>query len=241
LSVTVLVQTENAVESATVKLVDGKGKFTVPTSSHPKRVLISPADAMFCKLGGTYTLASFTEELEKTLIVYGTGDERANNLESAQHLQHAIIAQHSNMTIPYKSDKDVSQEELKNHHLLLIGRPDNNSVVAAMKDALPVTFGPRSFQVQGTNYANAGSAVMAAAANPHDPRYSVVVIAGLAAEATFHAAPALMSRGSPTQVMVLPARVGAKNIVVMPAEWTKDLGPADAPRVTSTPAAGSGK
>jgi hypothetical protein len=241
LSVHVVVKTDKDEEIAVVQMIEGVGHFNIPTQRRPSSVMLSPADAVLCSEGGTYALSSFTEELEKTLIVYGAGDEQAINLEAAQDLQRAIIAQHSNMTIPYKSDKEVSQEELKSHHLLLIGRPDNNSVVAAMKDSLPVTFGPRSFEVQGTKYANAGSAVMAAAANPRDPRYSVVVIAGLAAEATFHAAPGLMTRGEATQVMVLPARAGAKSIVVMAAEWTKDLGPAKAPRITSAPAAGSGK
>src|SRR5262249_49509193 len=156
--------------------------------------------------------------LENTLIVYGAGDERASNLEAAQELQRAIVTQHSNLTVPYRSDKEVSQDELKSHHLLLIGRPDNNSVVAAMQNKLPLTFGQRSFSVQGETYANAGTAVMAAAANPHNPRYSVVLIAGLGAEAAFHAAPGLMSRGMPTQVFVLPARAGSKAIMVLPAE-----------------------
>ncbi len=195
LTVNLIMQTDKGDESTIVKLVNGKGSFSISTNSRPKKLMLSPADAQFCSSGGVYALSSFMEDLEKTMIVYGTGAERAENLEAAQDLQRAIVVQHLNMTIPYKSDKEVSQEELKNHHLLLIGRPDNNSVVAAMKDALPVTFGPRSFEVQGTKYANAGSAVMAAAANPHDPRYSVVVIAGLGAEATFHAAPGLMSRG----------------------------------------------
>ncbi len=41
--------------------------------------------------------------------------------------------------------------------------------------------------------------------------------------------------------MILPARAGTKSIVVMPAEWTKDLSHAEAPRVTSCAGGGVGQ
>src|SRR5439155_25870325 len=100
-----------------------------------------------------------------------------------------IRIQKSNITVPIKTDRDVTSEELKTHHLLLIGRPDSNSVVERMRKVLPVEFGHRSFVVGKSAYANAGSAVIAAAANPEAPRYSVVVIAVLGAYATGEAAP----------------------------------------------------
>jgi hypothetical protein len=215
-----------------VKLVDGKARFSISTNSWPTRVMLSPADAVLCNTGVSYALSSFMEELESTLIVYGTGEERASNLEAAQELQRAVITQHSNKTIPYMSDKEVSQEDLKTHHLLLIGRPDNNSVLAAMRDTLPVTFGPRSIKVQGEIYANPGTAVLAASPNPNNGRYSAVVISGLSAEATFHAAPGLMNRGIPTQVLVLPARASSKGIVVEPVALVENL--SDGPRPNQT-------
>ena len=239
LNVQVIVETDAGTESAIVEVKEGAGQLSISTKSRPKRITLSPSDAMLCSSPGAFALSSFMDELEKTLIVYGTGTEGASNLEAAQDLQQAIVTQFSNMTIPYKSDKEVSLEDLKSHHLLLVGRPDNNAVVASMKDALPITFGPRSFKVQDLTYAHAGSAVLAAAANPYDPRYSIVVIAGLSAESAFHAAPSLMTRGGSMQVLVLPDRASARSSVVLPAELSKDL---DAPKqVTSAPAAGSGK
>jgi hypothetical protein len=239
LNLQVRVETDAGAESTIVEVKDGVGQFALSTKSQPKRITISPADAMLCSSAGAFALSSFMDELEKTLIVYGTGEERASNLEAAQDLQQAIITQFSNMTIPFKSDKEVSLEDLKSHHLLLIGRPDNNAVVASMKDSLPIAFGPRSFKVQDLTYAHAGSAVLVAAANPYDPRYSIVVIAGLSAESAFHAAPSLMTRGSATQVMVLPDRASARNSVVLPSESSKDL--SHLRQVTASPAAGSGK
>ena len=86
------------------------------------------------------------------------------NREAAEALQRAIVQKWSNVTVPIKSDKDVTDADLRTHHLLLIGRPDSNAVLERMKDALPLTFGSRSFTVGQESYAHANSAVLAAGA-----------------------------------------------------------------------------
>jgi hypothetical protein len=143
--------------------------------------------------GGVFSVLSFQAERDQTLIVYGTADEIHTNREAAEALQKAIIEQWSNITVPIKADKDVTDADLKNRHLLLIGRPDTNKCVERFRAKLPVTFGSRSFTVMNECYAHANSAVMAAAENPLNPRYSMVVIAGLGAASTLRAGPALVN------------------------------------------------
>jgi hypothetical protein len=152
---------------------------------------------------GPLAATTFLAEPERTLIVYGTLDEPAANREAAEALQQAIRAKQANVTVALKADRDATADDLKKHHLLLIGRPDANRVTAKFRAALPVTFGPRSFAVRGDTYAHAGSAVIAAAANPDDPRHSVVVISGLSASATWHAAPRL-PKFAAAEVIVIP-------------------------------------
>jgi hypothetical protein len=152
---------------------------------------------------GPFAVTSFYAELDRTLIVYGTEDELPTNREAAEALQQAIRARHANITVPLKADRDVTSEEIMNHHLLLIGRPDSNRLVARMSKAWPVTFGERSFVVRGETYAHAGSAVIAAAPNPENQRYSAVVVAGLGAYSTWAAAPQL-PRLPMAEMVVLP-------------------------------------
>src|SRR5262249_9140198 len=109
--------------------------------------------------GGVYSVQTFHAELERTLIVYGTQDEAAMNREAAELLQKAIIERHSNFTVPVKADRDLTDEEMKSHHLLLIGRPDCNSVTQRCRESLPVTFGWRSFVVREEAFAHANSGV----------------------------------------------------------------------------------
>jgi hypothetical protein len=218
----------------TVEMADGErfesrlvnsteNKFVLHPNDRPKRVLVN-TDVITAQNGGAFTILSFLAEPKQTLIVYGTGDEIPTNKEAAKALQQAIRQSWCNVTVPIKTDKEVKDDDLKNHHLLLIGRPDSNSVIHRSQPALPIVFGPRSFTVGQDHYAHAGSAVIAAGDNPLNLRYSMVVIAGLNAESTLRAAPLLLRNGRQAgNVLVLPHGGQARGLVVPSRELIVDL------------------
>jgi hypothetical protein len=167
-------------------------------------------------------LQSFDTERERTLIVYGTGDGEPANRLTAEMLQEVIRTQWSNQKLPIKADADVSDDDIRGHNLLLIGRPDSNRVVERFRDAWRVKFGWRSFSVRGETYANAGSAVLASAIHPLNPRYSLVVFAGLGAEATTRTAARVYDKeGQGADVVILPAGGKTKAIVAPPRDSVK--------------------
>src|SRR5262249_34691967 len=110
--------------------------------------------------------------------------EAATNREAARRLQQALRRRGHNVTVPLKPDTKVTNLDLKNHHLLLIGRPATNAVAARCREALPVAFGPQSVVVRGETYAHPESAIVVAAESPFNKRYAVVVIAGLEGRST---------------------------------------------------------
>jgi hypothetical protein len=168
--------------------------------------------------GGFWSIDSFEEEPDKALIVYGTLGDQTAQREAADLLALKIARRWSNVIIPARSDRDVSEGELKNHHMLLIGRPATNLVTAQMADALPVTFGAGSFVVRGETYADFRSAVIAAGSNPRNPRYSVVAYAGLSADATGRAIRSIPDDdGYTAQMMIFPARLRPHRLCVTPA------------------------
>jgi hypothetical protein len=166
--------------------------------------------------GGPFNVLTFFSELEETLIVYGTGDEANVNREAAELLQKALLRKGPNILVAVKSDRDVGDEELRSRHLLLIGRPDANRLTERFRAALPLSLGWRSFTVNGECYAHADSAVIAAAENPANKRYSIVAIAGLNAAATRRAAPWLADSADRGEVVVLPHNASARTLVVTP-------------------------
>src|SRR5262249_46293324 len=120
--------------------------------------------------GAAWSVLSYEKEPERTLIVYGTLKESAAQQEAAERLQKQVVRRWANITVPIKADKEVTHEDLKNHHLLLIGRPDSNSVAAKCAASVPATFGSASFVLRGKTYAHSGSALIAAGDNPLNHR-----------------------------------------------------------------------
>jgi hypothetical protein len=197
------------------RLAPGNGKAVSKKQTGVRRAVRDRAWDP-AKVNGVFTTLSFYQELENTLIVYGTADEVPTNREAAQAVQNAIIRRHANYTVPIKSDKEVTEKDLKNHHLLLIGRPNSNTIVQRCRKSLPVTFGSRSFVVRNKSYAHALSAVTVAAENPWNKRYSVVVVAGLSAEATLRAAPRFVRTEKPAGEVLLLAHGKASRALVLP-------------------------
>ena len=77
------------------------------------------------------------------------------------------------------SDMEVTDEDLRSHHIVLIGRPSTNKLASQLKSALPFAFDPQSFAVRGKTYAHPGTAIACAFANPGNPRFGITLIAGL--------------------------------------------------------------
>ncbi len=159
-----------------------------------------------------WAVDSFDEEPEKALIVYGTLKEFHANAEAARRLQKGIASRWSNVIVPIKADVELTDDDWKNHHILLIGRPATNAATARASTKFPITFGPASFTLKGETYANPGTALIVAGDNPLSPRFSVVLYAGLGAESTWHAVENLGGRHA--EMILLGEGVGARRILV---------------------------
>ena len=166
--------------------------------------------------GGTWAVDSFEEEPEKALIVYGTVKDVHANSEAARKLQRGIATRWSNIIVPIKSDTEATEDDWKSHHILLIGRPASNSAVDRAAKGLPVSFGPTSFAFQGRTYAHPGSAAIASGENPLNPRFEVVLFAGLGAEATWRSVEHLGGRHA--EVILLAEGASPRGLVARKAE-----------------------
>jgi Phospholipase B len=168
--------------------------------------------------GADWSIDAFDCEPDKAIIVYGTLRDVSAQREAAMILQDRIARRWGNYTVAIKSDRDVTDDEMKANHLLVIGRPETNKVAARFADALPIPFGPASFKVGEATYAHAGTAIVAAGANPLAPsRYSLVVFAGLGAESTRECVGKLFDRGStPAPAVLMPAGGSPRPILIAP-------------------------
>ena len=80
-----------------------------------------------------------------------------------------------------------------------------------------------SFTLKGDTYAHPGTALIAAGENPLNPRFEVVLYAGLGAESTWHAVERVGFRGSHHPEVILIAEGSpARDLVARPVEKEKD-------------------
>jgi hypothetical protein len=205
----------NAGKAVTVEQFLAEVEKRTDTKVAELRKAFAPGPAFLTPFLTPFTTRSFLEEPESCLIVYGTLDDEAANRAAAYDLQARIRKHWSNVTVPVIADRDAKRDELAKRHLLLTGWPTANAVTMSVGEALPVSFTDRTFTVKEGTYAHPDSCVIMAGESPINPRYSVVVLAGLSGRATFHAAEFLMKKDVPAgEVLVCPANAPAKPVVL---------------------------
>ncbi len=224
LSVPVTVETDDG-EVTHEFLVSGPRRtVTLATAQRPSRVSVDKYGTTARGNGSPFTILTLDDELEQVLIVAGTQQEATGNLEAAKLLQQSLRRREHNVLPRLTTDREVSEEDLRRHHLLLVGRPATNSLTARLAGQLPVGFGPQSFEVRDEVYAHPESAVIAAGENPFNPRYSVVVVAGLSSLGTWQVMSRFMDEQlSYAPVVVLPHGRDDDSLVPPLAELTREL------------------
>jgi hypothetical protein len=221
-NIEVTVETDGDETTSAFGFDSGAAEFHVTCDKKPTRVVVNKYGKTPCVNGWNWTCSAYTRDVEHTMIIYGTRVEGVANHIAAQKLQQGIVDQWEHLVVPVKADTEVSKDDLRSNHLLLIGRPECSELIERLSHSLPVTFGPRSFIARGQLYANAESAVIAAGSNPMDSRYSIVCVAGLSPVATLRAAKSL-PEDSPAPVKVMAAHEDPKNIVPPAFELTREL------------------
>jgi hypothetical protein len=164
-----------------------------------------------------FTVKSWSEEQERTVIVYGTTADVEANRETAELLQKTVARRGTNIVIPILSDTQAgtSPDKVTGKHVLLIGGPTTNKLADRWRELFPVKFGSGSFELRKDVYAHPGSAIIAAGHNPLDHVSSVVVIAGLSAESTRFATRFLLEGDLRAgNVLLLPNLAKGRSLVV---------------------------
>ena len=170
---------------------------------------------------------AFADDIAQTLIIlYGTRDNVAANRDAAAACQRAIRIAWNNVDLPMKADTEATDADLKNNHLILVGRPSTNTVSRRFVAAIRA-FGPASFTVRADTYANTNSAVLAAGVNPLNRRFSINLIAGNSGVATLAHAGDLAGRGRGPEVRVCDALGRSISMVVPAPELVKSFAPGD--------------
>lgn len=133
-----------------------------------------PGGAMCC---GMYVASDIRDRLDSSILVYGTMSDAGANRYAAEQLQKGFFRflEHA---VPIRKDFEVSDEELRTHDVIFVGRPETNSALAAWQTQIGLDSSGGLFRIDGRDHASQTEALVFAAANPLDRRHMALVIAG---------------------------------------------------------------
>jgi hypothetical protein len=124
-----------------------------------------------------YVASDIGERLSSAILVYGTLADAGANRYAAEELQKHFF-RWLESAVPIRKDFEVSDEELRSHDVIFVGRPESNSALTAWQDKIALQSSGGLFRIAGQDHAAETEALVFAAANPLDRRHMVLVLAG---------------------------------------------------------------
>jgi hypothetical protein len=147
--------------------------------------------------GPVYMASDIFRRLATAIIVYGTVTDAGANRYAAEQLQkHYLDAYES--AVQVRKDFDVSDDGLRSHDVIFVGRAETNSALAAWTGKIGLESDGGLFRIAGKDHASETEALAFAATNPLDRHHMVLVLAGNNALETVHMAGAGMNRAEYT-------------------------------------------
>ncbi len=127
--------------------------------------------------GPAYVASDIRSRTGSALIVYGTMQDAGANRYAAEQLQrHALDWFES--AAPIRKDFELTDEDLRTHNVVFIGRPESNSALAVIAKKIGLEYDGAAFRIDATDHPSEYEALQFAASNPLDPKRMVLVVAG---------------------------------------------------------------
>ena len=143
--------------------------------------------------GAMYVASDIGKRFRSAILVYGTVTDAGANRYAAEQLQKNYLDWFES-AVPIRKDFEVTDQELRTHDLIFVGRPETNSALAAWKAQIGLESDGSLFRILGKDHASETEALAFAAANPLERKHMVLVLAGNNALETVRMATAGMNR-----------------------------------------------
>jgi len=115
--------------------------------------------------------------LSAAIIVYGTLRDAGANRYAAEQWQHNFLNGYESQ-VPIYKDFAVSDDLLRDHDVVFIGRPESNSALASWAAKLGLDYQGAAFKINNEVHASEREALILARENPLDAAHMVFVAAG---------------------------------------------------------------
>ncbi len=165
--------------------------------SEPLSIKVDPDYNIFRRLDRKEMAPNLNMLLEDTskIIVYPTGGIEEENIVYKKIADR--IAEKGEATV--KADKDVTEEDMKNNSLFLLGGEGVNTYISKIKDRIGQPNGigieKGSFLINNIIYSESGNSLLITVRNPLNEEKTITIFLGLSAEAVNKISPVLFFYG----------------------------------------------
>ncbi|WP_224248486.1 C45 family autoproteolytic acyltransferase/hydolase [Hyalangium gracile] len=155
-----------------VEVKGASDTFTFHTADKPVRLVFNPSADLPVRRERHYTLPQMLEEWERLLFVHGTARQVESERTLALRYREVVADMSMEVLPPLKPDAEVTDQELAERDLVLLGGAEDNALVArlAAEKKLPVELGRRFFRWQGKTYGRSDDGLAVALPNPWNPQ-----------------------------------------------------------------------
>lgn len=127
--------------------------------------------------GPAYVTRDIWGKLASSVIVYGTVRDAGANRYAAEQMQNRFLEYYESQAPIYK-DFEVTDDVLRHHDVVFIGRPESNCALARWTEKLGLRYSGAAFTINDKVYASEREALILAAQNPLDATRMILVVAG---------------------------------------------------------------
>jgi hypothetical protein len=127
--------------------------------------------------GPAYLVHDIWRRLASAVVVYGTLRDAGANRYAAEQMQRRFLDFYQS-EVPVYKDFAVTDDLLRHHDVVFIGRPEANSALALWAGKLHLDYQGAAFTLNGVAHASEREALILAAENPLDASHMVLVVGG---------------------------------------------------------------
>ncbi len=127
--------------------------------------------------GPMYLMNDIWRRLPSAIIVYGTLRDAGANRYAAEQWQRNFL-NHYESQVPIYKDFAISEDLLRDHDVVFVGRPESNSALASWSARLGLDYKGAAFRINNEVHASEREAFILALKNPLDATRMVLVVAG---------------------------------------------------------------
>ena len=141
-----------------------------------------------------FTPANILDDWSHALIGWGSARTSEVHRSLALHWREVLAEATTEVLLPARPDAELTDQDLREHDLILLGGAEDNLVVARLQaeGKLPVSFGPGWFRWRGRLFSRPEDGLALAFPNPWNPQRTIYLLAANSAMQLYH-----MTRSAP--------------------------------------------